>query len=40
MVRRHDRRPLWILATFYFLAVTIVIANVLVFWTPIGAVER
>ena len=29
-----------ILATFYFLAVTIVIANVLVFWTPIGAIER
>jgi len=29
-----------ILATFYFLAVTIVIANVLVFWTPIGKLER
>jgi len=29
-----------ILATFYFLAVTIVIANVLVFWTPMRAVER
>ncbi len=29
-----------ILATFYFLAVTIVIANVLVFWTPIGETAR
>ena len=29
-----------VLATFYFLAVTIVIANVLVFWTPMRAVER
>ena len=29
-----------ILATFYFLAVTIVIANVLVFWTPIGEAKK
>jgi MFS family permease len=29
-----------LLVTFYFLALTIVIANVLVFWTPIGAAER
>jgi len=29
-----------ILATFYFLAITIVIANLLVFWTPMRAVER
>ncbi len=29
-----------LLATFYFLAVTIVIANVLVFWMPLGAAER
>jgi FSR family fosmidomycin resistance protein-like MFS transporter len=29
-----------LLATFYFLALTIVVANVLVFWTPIGAPQR
>ena len=29
-----------LLATFYFLAVTIVVANVLVFWTPMIATER
>jgi len=29
-----------ILATFYFLAITIVIANLLVFWTPMRAVAR
>jgi len=29
-----------LLATFYFLAVTIVVANVLVFWTPMGAPQK
>ncbi len=29
-----------LLATFYFLAVTIVVANVLVFWTPMVAAKQ
>jgi predicted MFS family arabinose efflux permease len=29
-----------LLATFYFLAITIVVANVLVFWTPLPSTQK
>ena len=35
-----DERAQTLLATFYFLALTIVVANVLVFWTPMVAPQK